>query len=155
MNAQVIFKLSGSAELHSAKCSDYRRRPMALAILLADIGSEDRTLLAGHLGDVAGRHRIGPCRHTADQTDVAMDVLGSVEQDALRRGYDAGPDRFGRVAHATAGHYDLLDIGERGLYRQRACLYLTRAGRGEQQDRNRACRSYAPHPPRRFASGMP
>ena len=51
------------------------RRVMPSAILLADIGGEDGALLAGHFRDVARRHRIGPCSHTADQADVAVDVL--------------------------------------------------------------------------------
>src|SRR5262245_1266235 len=61
------------------------RRASASARLL-DIGGEDRALLAGHLGDVARRHCAGPSGDAPDQADVAMDVLGRIEQDALRRG---------------------------------------------------------------------
>src|SRR3954453_23718078 len=92
IGGQVIFKSAGYAEI---SFRERRYRCAMTSARMLDIGGEDGALLAGHFGDVARRHRIGPDGDAADQADVAMDVLGRVQQYALRRGDDAGPDRFG------------------------------------------------------------
>ena len=69
-----------------------------------------RALLGRDFGEIVGRHRVGQHRLHADRRREGCDMLGRIEQHALRRFADPLPHRFRRVAHRAARLHDVDDL---------------------------------------------
>src|SRR6516225_8629037 len=88
LRANALRLSRGKTGFHPASSAGHAFPDHALASRRfgSDPSRQHGALLAGHLGDIAGRHCIGPCRVAADQPCIAADVIGTVEQYAFRRG---------------------------------------------------------------------
>src|SRR6202048_3108509 len=73
-----------------------------------DPGADDLALPIGDLRNVARRHGTGANGIDLDEVCTTPNVFGTVEQDVLGRGGDPWPNRCTHVAHAAAGHNNVM-----------------------------------------------